>query len=141
MIVQVGAQPIETVEVQARPVQQGSECGAMLVVYDVQVRATCQIDERVTRAPGRLTYPCGGGPAVAWFADSAFAGTVDAAGNVAIEIQTGFDFSDGCRWTTKQQIQGNLGQGALRYSYREEPNEGQRGCANACLASATVRVE
>lgn len=128
-------------QTQQQPQPQSSECGAMLVVYDVQVRSGCRIDERVTRAPGRLSYPCGGGPAQAWFADSQFVGTVDAAGNVMVEIQTGFPFSDGCQWTTKQQIMGNLGAGALRYEYREEPDRGQRGCAAACVATATVRMQ
>lgn len=139
-VVIVDAPPSGTVVVQAVP-QQPSQCGGTLVVYDVQVRAGCSIDERVTRAPGRLSYPCGGGPAEAWFADSRFAGVVDASGNVMLEIQTGFDFSDGCHWTTKQQISGNLSQGALGYEYREEPDRGQRGCAAACLATATVRTQ
>jgi hypothetical protein len=116
-------------------------CGATLRVYDVRVRAGCTIDERVTGAPGILSYPCGGGPATASFGASVFAGAVSPAGDVDLSIRTGFDFSDGCHWETKQYLRGNLNSGALAYEYREEPDDGQRGCAGACVATASVTVE
>ena len=118
----------------------GGTCGASLSVYDVSVRSGCVIDERVTGAPGYLSYPCGGGPASASFGASVFSGTVGPAGDVLLEIATGFPFSDGCYWQTKQFIRGNLGSGVLGYEYREEPDPGQRGCADACLGTAYVRV-
>jgi len=118
----------------------GATCGATLRVYDVRVRASCTIDERVTAAPGVLTYPCEGGPATATFGESVFAGTVGPTGDVDLSIRTGFDFTDGCHWETKQYLRGNLSSGALAYEYREEPDSGQSGCAGACIASASVTV-
>ena len=115
-------------------------CGATLRVYDVRVRAGCTIDERVTGAPGILSYPCGGGPATATFGASVFTGAVSAAGDVDLSIRTGFDFTDGCHWETKQYLRGNVNSGALAYEYREEPDDGQRGCAGACIANASVTV-
>lgn len=115
-------------------------CSATLSVYDVNVGSGCVIDERVTGGPGYLTYPCGGGPASASFNGSVFSGTVSGNGDVLLEISTGFPFSDGCYWQTKQFIRGNLGSGVLGYEYREEPDPGQYGCAAACLGTAYVRV-
>lgn len=117
-----------------------STCGATLRVYDVRVRAGCTIDERVSGAPGVLSYPCEGGAATATFGASVFAGAVSPAGDVDLSIRTGFDFTDGCHWETKQYLRGNLNSGALAYEYREEPDEGQRGCAGACIANASVTV-
>ena len=118
----------------------GGTCSATLSVYDVNVGSGCVIDERVTGGPGYLTYPCGGGPASVSFAGSVFSGTVSGSGDVLLEISTGFPFSDGCYWQTKQFIRGNLGSGVLGYEYREEPDPGQYGCAAACLGTAYVRV-
>ncbi len=118
----------------------GGTCGATLSVYDVSVGSGCVIDERVTGAPGYLSYPCGGGPATASFGGSVFSGSVGPSGDVLLEIATGFPFTDGCYWQTKQFIRGNLGSGVLGYEYREEPDPGQRGCASACLGTAYVRV-
>ncbi len=115
-------------------------CGATLTVYDVRVRAGCTIDERVSGTPGVLTYPCGGGPATATFGASVFTGAVTATGDVDLSIRTGFDFTDGCHWQTKQYLRGNVNSGALSYEYREEPDEGQVGCAGACVANASVTV-
>lgn len=118
----------------------GGTCSASLRVYDVRVRAGCVIDERVTASPGTLVYPCGGGPASVSFGASTFTGTVSPNGDVNLEIRTGFPFSDGCHWETKQFITGNLASSALAYEYREEPDPGQRGCAAACLGTASVTV-
>ena len=134
MVRPIAAQP-------PRGAPSAATCSAMLVVHDVQVRAGCRIDERVTQAPARLTYPCAGGRATASFGASRFEGAVDRTGVVDIEIQTHFDFSDHCHWTTKQEITGSLHSGALAYEYREEPDRGQHGCASACVATAAVRVE
>lgn len=115
-------------------------CGATLRVIDVRVRAGCTIDERVSGTPGILTYPCGGGPATATFGASVFGGAVSPAGDVDLSIRTGFGFTDGCHWETKQYLRGNVNSGALAYEYREEPDEDQVGCASACVASASVTV-
>jgi hypothetical protein len=118
----------------------GGTCSASLRVYDVRVRSGCVIDERVTASPGTLVYPCGGGAATVSFGASTFTGMVSPNGDVNLEIRTGFPFSDGCHWETKQFITGNLASSALAYEYREEPDPGQRGCAAACLGTASVTV-
>jgi len=118
----------------------GSRCESQLSVGPVQTRPGCQIDERVSQQTTTLSHPCSGdGPASAAFADAVFEGGVNG-GELDIAIETVFDFSDGCRWRTKQRIQGPLGAGALSYSYEEQPEPGQRGCAEGCVASATAQV-
>lgn len=118
------------------------ECTARLVVHSVSVRRGCTIDERVTQAPGQLTMPCrGAGPVRATFGASVFAGEVNASGEIDLAIETGFDFTDGCHWTTKQRIRGRVGESAWSYEYREEADPGQSRCAAGCVASAEVRVE
>jgi len=118
----------------------GAQCQSQLEVGRVQTRPGCQIDERVSQQTTVLTHPCGGdGPASATFADAVFQGNVNA-GELDVSIETFFDFSDGCRWRTKQRLQGTLASGQLAYSYEEQPTAGQRGCAQGCFASATARV-
>jgi hypothetical protein len=131
--------------VEAGPAEPATEaiatsCSATLQVHGVSVRSGCQIDERVSGAPGTLVYPCEGGAASASFGASVFQGTVSATGEVTLDLQTGFDFTDRCHWTTKQSIRGSLVSGGLAYEYREEPDPGQRGCAAACLGTASVAV-
>lgn len=118
----------------------GGTCTAQLVVSNIQRRAGCTIDERVSRQPGVLTYPCVGGPAEARFGETRFAGEVRG-GNVTVEIETRFPFSDGCQWSSKQRIVGALGTRALAYEYLEAPLDGQHGCAPACSASGAVQVQ
>ncbi|WP_157068717.1 hypothetical protein [Sandaracinus amylolyticus] len=125
---------------QAEIATSSGSCTTTVRVYDVTVREGCVIDERVTSAPGSLSYPCEGGAASATFGPSVFQGTVSASGEVTLDLQTGFDFSDRCHWTTKQAIRGMLGTGVLAYEYREEPDPGQHGCAAACVGTASVAV-
>lgn len=117
----------------------GGTCGATLVVRYTATRGGCVIDERVTRAPGRLEFPCQGGPATATFGDSQFVGTVMGT-TVNLALRTRFHFTDGCDWESVQGITGDLARGALAYSYAEAPLPGQSRCASACRAAATVEV-
>lgn len=114
-------------------------CTALLIVRRTRGAAGCVIDERVTRAPGLLQYPCGGGPATASFGDSHFTGTV-INGAVNLALSTRFHFTDGCDWESAQTIQGDLAGGAMAYSYVEAPLPGQSRCANACRAWGAVSV-
>jgi hypothetical protein len=118
-----------------------AECGATLYVSDMRrSSSSCFVDEVVTRTPGTLRFPCAGGDAEATFGPtSRFAGSARD-GNVDVKIQTEFAFSDGCRWRSVQLIQGVLASGQLAFQYRENPLEGQTGCASACSADALVRV-
>jgi hypothetical protein len=102
--------------------------------------ASCYVDEVVTRTPGTLRYPCAGGDAEAAFGPgSRFRGWVRD-GNVDVKITTDFPFSDGCRWRSVQLIQGAIASGQLAFSYRENPVEGQTGCASPCTADALVHI-
>lgn len=112
-------------------------CSEPLSVKQTSTGAGCWIDERVTGAPGRLDYPCAGGAATATFGESQFAGAVKG-GGVAVGLSTRFKFSDGCMWESRQQITGALADGTLRFSYREAPLPGQKGCSSACSAEGVV---
>ncbi|MCB9591212.1 MAG: hypothetical protein H6719_00655 [Sandaracinaceae bacterium] len=117
----------------------GGSCQSTLAVGPVRTRPGCTIDERVSGQTTALSHACGDGPAAASFADARFEGGVTN-GQLDIAIETAFDFSDGCRWRTKQRIQGTLASGQLAYTYEEQPDPGQRGCAQGCLANAEVQV-
>ncbi|MEI8256094.1 MAG: hypothetical protein WCJ30_10530, partial [Deltaproteobacteria bacterium] len=81
----------------------GPSCTAALSVQPPRVRSSCTIDERVTRAPGMLSYPCGGsGAATADFGPSRFQGTVQG-GLVDLTLITQFDFTDRCHWQSLQR--------------------------------------
>lgn len=114
-------------------------CTATLVVPQTSGAESCFIDERVTRAPGTLRYPCDGGAAVADFGGSRFTGTVRD-GVVALSLTTRFHYSDGCDWQSAQEITGTLAARQLAYRYAEAPVPGQRGCASSCRAGAVVTV-
>lgn len=111
-------------------------CEKRMVVPRTQGAESCFIDERVTRVPGVLRYPCSGdGWAKAAFGPALFLGRVDH-GQVALTLNTEFDFSDHCTWSTEQTLRGALSSGGLDYAYTEHPNAGQRGCASSCRATA-----
>jgi hypothetical protein len=126
--------------VQPGPPQPTGLCTAILVVRQTETRRGCAIDERVTRAPGVLRYPCAGGPASADFGASRFTGSVQA-GVVDLRLRTAFRFTDQCNWESVQAISGNLGNGELTFVYSESPMPGQARCAAACLAHGSVTVQ
>ncbi|MEZ4405662.1 MAG: hypothetical protein R3A52_04065 [Polyangiales bacterium] len=114
-------------------------CEATLTVTATQGASGCFIDERVTRAPGTLRYPCEGGPATADFSGHVFQGRVDG-GRVSLRVQTRFHYGDGCDWATVQTIEGELTASPMAYRYDEAPVAGQRNCASSCHATAEVSV-
>lgn len=140
VVVTAGAAP-QPVAVAPAP-GPGAMCGATLWVSEMRrSSASCYVDEVVTRTPGTLRFPCAGGDAEAVFGStSRFSGWARD-GNVDVKITTDFSFSDGCRWRSVQLIQGNLASGQLAFTYRENPLEGQSGCASACTADAQVRAQ
>ena len=117
-----------------------SGCRTQIVVGVVETRAGCEIDERVSGQGATVTHNCGDGPASASFADARFEGDVSG-GQLDMSIETTFQFTDGCTWRTKQRIFGLMSSGELSYSYEEQPDPGQQGCARGCLAQARVRVD
>ena len=119
----------------------GPSCSATLTVQPPRLRGGCVIDERVTRAPGILTFPCGAdGAATADFGSSRFLGNVHA-NIVDLTLITQFDFTDHCHWQSMQRIQGQLSSGRLSYSYQEAPIPGQQRCAPPCSTSTLVLVQ
>ena len=118
----------------------GTSCSATLQVATLQIQPGCTVDTRISGMSGVLTYPCGPGPAEARFGDSVFTGEIDAAGVARLAIRTEFPFSDGCQWETKQEIEGRIDGGAWQYAYREQPLPGQGGCANPCVATASMSM-
>ncbi len=122
------------------PPRPGAPCTATLVVAATRGAEGCWLDEQVTRQPGTLRYPCGGGPAEARFGGVAFRGRVETDGRVALVLGTRFHYADGCDWGTEQHIDGRLPDGRLSYDYREFPLPGQTDCARPCHAVAEVAV-
>lgn len=125
-----------------RPAPSGAErmCTKRLVVTRTTGAEGCFIDERVTRVRGVLRYACDGtGPATATFAEAVFRGRIEG-GQVDVLLNTDFNFSDGCVWTTEQHLRGAISNEALDYSYAERPREGQQGCSASCRAHARARI-
>lgn len=131
--------PARDARSQARRVDAGSLCTLRLQVRQTRGAEGCFIDERVTRDPGELRYPCGDGEATAVFGPSRFAGRVTH-GVAALRLETRFRFSDGCEWETDQRIDGPISAATFTYRYEERPARGQRGCARPCAAEATVFI-
>ena len=122
----------------AFPPPTGAEriCQKRLVVVRTEGAEGCFIDERVTQTLGTLRYPCdGNGWAKAAFGQAMFIGRLDG-GNLDLVLNTEFDYSDGCQWTTDQRLRGALSSPGLDDSYAERPRAGQQHCANSCRARA-----
>ena len=118
----------------------GVVCTRRVEVRQTDGAAGCWIDERVTRAPGLLRYPCAGdGPATVAFGADVFTGRVRG-GVVAVALRTRFPFRDGCTWSSTQTLQGRIDAGVLSYRYQEAPLPGQRNCLGACAATGTARL-
>jgi hypothetical protein len=116
-------------------------CTKRLVVARTEGAEGCFVDERVTQTPGVVRYPCAGtGWAKAVFGHALFLGRIEN-GRVDLVLNTEFDFSDGCVWTTDQRLRGAISGEALDYSYAEGPRPNQRGCSTSCSARARARIE
>jgi len=116
-------------------------CTKRLVVARTEGAEGCFIDERVTQTPGVVRYPCTGtGWAKATFGHALFLGRIEQ-GQVDLTLNTEFDFSDGCVWTTDQRLRGAITGDALDYTYAERPRSNQRGCSTSCRAHARARIE
>jgi hypothetical protein len=102
--------------------------------------ATCFVDDVVSRNnPGALVYRCRGGEASAAFGPHTFTGSY-MGGRLDVRLTTTFHFSDGCDGVSTQRIFGDPRAPTLQYDYQEAIAPGQRGCAAACGATATVAV-
>jgi polyprenyl P-hydroxybenzoate/phenylacrylic acid decarboxylase-like protein len=61
-------------------------------------------------------------------------------GVLDVRLTTTFRYTDGCDWVSTQRITGDPRAPTLQYDYQEAIAPGQRGCATACGATATVSV-
>lgn len=104
----------------------------------------CYLDERISRVPGVLRYPCSGNGLVeADFGAHRYHGRIRG-GDVELELSTELDWDDGCRWGTNAVISGTLLSGAttmkhLTWRYRDQVLTGT-GCSGTCTAKATLAV-
>jgi hypothetical protein len=126
------ASPEPTAPEPATPGPHGP-CTATLTLEPLTIEpSTCFVDTKFKGKEGKLTYPCGGGPARARFPGVTFKG--DVTGDVVnVFIVTDFDWTDGCKWRSEQHIFGRLPGGTLELALA-----GQAGCDPACTARATV---
>ncbi len=105
----------------------------------IRTGASCQLDEQISKGPGRLRHPCSGdGPVELEVGTQRFSGSL-VGGKVALELTTELDWDDGCHWETHQTVTGLMRGSTLRWSYTEKPVRGQ-GCFAACTASADLKV-
>lgn len=105
----------------------------------------CFLDERLSKGPGTLHYPCSGtGAAEARFGDQTYAGRVDR-GHLTLELATELDWEDGCRWGTRAELSGTVlrdGKPApakLAWKYADRILQGD-DCSGTCTAHTTVAV-
>jgi hypothetical protein len=118
-------------------------CTARLKPQPIVTGAGCTLDERLSKGPGFLTYPCSGnGNVEAVFAEHHFEGTMSD-GTLSLDLTTEIDWEDGCHWETKQAIVGELRgegrNGKLAWSYTEGPVSGT-SCFGSCEAKAEIDV-
>lgn len=87
---------------------------------------------------GTLVWECDGARAEARFGDRAYRGT-RSGDRVALCIRTEFDYADGCRWESRQRVEGDLGGEGLTLTYRERPIAGL-DCLPPCTADGLVEL-
>lgn len=104
----------------------------------------CFLDEKVSRGPGLLEFPCSGdGPASADFGDQHYAGAVTH-GTVEVSLETQLDWDDGCRWGTHATLKGPVQRDGkatepLGWDYVDRVLEGA-DCSGVCNARTLADV-
>ena len=121
----------------------GPMCTRSVTLGAISKRESCYVDTVAQPGDtGTLTYPCeGDGEATLSFGNRTFSGAV-VSGKVDVCTGTEYPFSDGCTWSSAQRISGNVDGSSLRFTYGEapKPKAGQQSCAEACGATATLRM-
>lgn len=116
------------------------QCQVQLKVDELLKGSTCYVDEKVTKRPGTLRFPCNGeGPATARFGSHLFRGEMHQ-GELDLVLRTEFPWEDNCQWTSEQHLRGTPATGRMAFSYSERPKPLQQGCLSSCSAEATVKV-
>ncbi len=129
------------------PPSRPTSCTARLSAEAIQTAEGCQLDERISRGAGELSFPCNGDGAIeAVFGEHRFEGRLTN-GLVNLAPTPEPDWQDNCRWETQQDLRGKMkveGGSAqttkLYWTYSEKPIRGER-CYSACVARAAVVVE
>lgn len=122
-------------------------CMLRLIAARIEMSSPgCYLDERISKGPGVLDYPCGGnGTVEADFGPQRYKGSMRD-GAVELELSTELDWDDGCRWGTHAVISGPLTSRngevttkSLSWRYRDRVINGT-GCSGACTARTTLQV-
>ncbi|MBX3215174.1 MAG: hypothetical protein KF850_24270 [Labilithrix sp.] len=122
-------------------------CSLRLIAARIEMSSPgCYLDERISKGPGLLYYPCGGDGAVeADFGPQRYKGSIRN-GELELELSTELDWDDGCRWGTNAVISGPLttkhGEPttkSLSWRYRDRVLVGT-GCSGVCTARTTLQV-
>jgi hypothetical protein len=139
----------------ASPPPADDRCTARLRALPIETGPGCTLDERISRTPGTLYYPCtGAGPVEAVFGEHHFTGH---AGGTALTLtlSTELDWEDHCHWETQQSISGTWKRGTpeprdagpkkpkpptLIWSYSEAPVSGTN-CLGSCIANAQIEID
>lgn len=139
---------VATLDASAGPVAPPSRTAAedrsrcdMRIALSGRIRtgASCQLDEQISKSPGRLRYPCNGdGPVDLDVGSHRYTGSL-VGGKVQLELTTELDWDDGCHWETHQTVTGALRGSTLRWTYSEKPVRGQ-SCFASCTATADMKA-
>lgn len=114
-------------------------CNATLTVGTFRPSSpTCSFNEKVSRGPGKLEFPCDGGTAAATFGTQTFRGTVSST-TVLLTQSELFNFR-GCSVQSTQRITGARSSSTASYSYSERIIGGSCTGVSTCTATATVEI-
>ncbi|MDB4947137.1 MAG: hypothetical protein JWP97_6671 [Labilithrix sp.] len=120
----------------------GPMCRRLVTFGALRKAETCYVDTVAQPGEqGELDFPCNGdGEATLSFGSKTFAGAVV---NGKLDVCTGteYPFNDGCTWSSAQHVSGSVTSGALEFKYGEAPKRGDHDCAQACGATAAIRVD
>jgi hypothetical protein len=122
--------------------QPNARCTAHLTANKLDKAPSCNVDTKIAEAAGTLTWPCGGdGKADAVFGEQHFTGTVRG-GYLRLEIKTNPDWGDGCKWESRQLIEGYLREKQIPWKYDETLlEETTPNCYSPCDAKTMLDVD
>lgn len=123
----------------ARDPSESSRCTMVLVADNIQTPPSCELDERISHGAGLLSFSCSGdGFAEARFQDHVFEGNI-VSNRLHLTLVSEIDWEDGCRWESRQSIEGDVRAMTLSWTYSERPVSGA-SCNGACRARAEIII-
>ncbi len=119
-----------------------ARCTAHVTANKLEKAPTCRVDTKIEEGAGTLTWPCGGeGKAEAVFGEQRFTGTVRG-GYLRLEIKTNPDWGDGCKWESRQLIEGYVREKQITWRYDETLlEETNASCYAPCDAKTSLDVD